>query len=101
MKLEHLSDAEVLAGVQALLGSERSYSARMVAHLAEIESRRLHLKAAYPSLFAYCVNALKLSEGEAFRRITATRLLRRFPEISRFSSQERSTSAAWPCFAIT
>src|SRR5258706_16020992 len=81
MKLSHLSDAELLSGIQSLRGSERSFTARVVAHLAEIESRKLHLATAHSSLFDYCLRALQMSEGEAFRRITAARPLRRFPVI--------------------
>ena len=34
----------------------------------------------YPSLFAYCVEAIGLSESAAGRRIVAARICRRFPE---------------------
>jgi 5-methylcytosine-specific restriction endonuclease McrA len=53
----------------------------VVAHLAEVEERRLHLKAAASSLFDYCLRRLGFSESEAFHRITAARLARRFPMI--------------------
>jgi len=81
MKLAQLSDSELLSGIHVLLGSERAMVAEVVARLAEIEERRLHLTAAHPSLFSFCLRTLKMSEGEAFRRITAARLLRRFPSI--------------------
>jgi len=45
------------------------------------EERRLHLKAATSSLFDYCLRRMGLSESEAFHRITAARLARRFPKI--------------------
>jgi hypothetical protein len=77
MKLTHLSDAEVLSGIRASLASERSFQAKMIAYLAEIDERRLALQAAYSSLFNFCIRALKLSEGEAFRRINAARLFKR------------------------
>ena len=54
---------------------------RILAHLAAVEERRLHLEAGCPSLFDYCCKRLGLSENEAFHRITATRLARRFPAI--------------------
>ena len=81
MKLTHLSDAELLSSIQLALGSERTLIAKTIAHLSEIEERRLHLRTAHASLFEFCLRALKMSEGEAFRRITAARLLRRFPVI--------------------
>jgi hypothetical protein len=52
----------------------------LLAHLAELEERRLHLQLGFPSLFAYCVEALGLSEGAAGRRVAAARVCRRFHE---------------------
>jgi hypothetical protein len=42
--------------------------------LAEVDDRRLHLKAGYNSLFAYCVAVHGMSEDEACRRIEVARL---------------------------
>ncbi len=81
MKLEHLPDETILSGVAKLLGSERRALAQLIAHLVEVDSRRLYAKAACPSLFEFCLRRLGLSEGEAFRRMTAARLVRRFPSI--------------------
>jgi hypothetical protein len=50
-------------------------------HLVEVEDRRLHLKAACSSLFEFCLRRLHMSEGAAFRRINAARLVRRFPSL--------------------
>jgi len=79
--LKRLSDDELLKSLQLIVGSERLAVARVVAHLAEVEERRLHLKVGCSSLFDYCLRRLALSEGEAFRRMTAARLVRRFPMI--------------------
>jgi hypothetical protein len=59
--------------------SDQRVTARLVAHLAEVDERRLHLKAACSSLFDYCVTRLGLSEDAACRRIEVARLARRFP----------------------
>ena len=80
-KLDALSDSEVLEGVRSLVRSGRRITAELIAHLAELEERRLDLKAAYPSLFAYCVSECGFSEDEACRRIEVARLARRFPAI--------------------
>jgi len=77
----HLSDAELVAGVKSLAGRERDATAHLIAHLAELDARRLHLGAGFPSLFAYCVEVLLLSEAEAYNRIEAARAARRFPVI--------------------
>jgi hypothetical protein len=71
MNLTDLSDDELLSGLRAVLGSERRGIARLLKHLVEVEERRIHLRAACSSLFDFCVRRLGLSEGEAFRRMTA------------------------------
>ncbi len=76
-----LSDEELLSGVQASLGEERRWVARVVSYLAEIDKRRLYAESACSSLFDFCQRRLGMSEGEAFRRMTAARLARRFPRI--------------------
>lgn len=53
----------------------------LVAHLAELDTRDVHLRAGYASLFAYCREALALSEQEAYNRIAVARAVRRFPVI--------------------
>ena len=79
MDLRQFADHELLSEVGKLVGSHRELTAKLVAHLGEIEERRLHLLAGYPSMFEFCVRELRRSEGEAFRRILAARLGRRFP----------------------
>src|SRR5688572_28957217 len=78
-KLEALSDRQLLDGLGAVLSSGRRLLAQLVAHLGEVEERRLHMDAACSSLFSYCVNRLGLSEDEACRRIEVARLARRCP----------------------
>jgi hypothetical protein len=81
MTLSHQSDDELLSEARRLLGAERKLTAKLVAYLAEIEDRRLHLVAGYGSMFDFCTRGLGLSENEAFRRIAAARLGRRFPVV--------------------
>jgi hypothetical protein len=81
MNLVALPDAELLAELHTLVASERELTARIVAHLGEVEERRLHLLAGYSSMFDFCVRRLRLSESAAYRRIVAARLARKFPVI--------------------
>jgi hypothetical protein len=74
-----LSDAELVSHVQRLAGRGRQTTAELIAHLAELETRRLHLAAGYGSTFSYCRHVLLLSEHEAYHRIVAARTVRRFP----------------------
>ena len=79
--LRHLSDGELVARVKSLAAREHDATAFLVAHLAELDTRDVHLRAGYGSLFAYCRDALALSEHEAYHRIEAARAARRFPVI--------------------
>jgi hypothetical protein len=53
----------------------------LLAHLAELDQRRLYLDLGFPSLHAYCTSALGMCESTAGRRITAARVCRKFPEV--------------------
>ncbi|HXK17178.1 MAG TPA: hypothetical protein VNG33_05235 [Polyangiaceae bacterium] len=77
-RLDGISDAELVTSLQGLVGQSAWTEARLVAHLAELETRRLHLTASR-SLFAYCHERLGLSQNEAYYRIVAARLGRSFP----------------------
>jgi hypothetical protein len=81
MKLAALSDAQLLESLNSLCGQDRAVLAHLLAHLVEVEERRLHLEAACPSMFQFCVRRLGMSEDEACRRIHAARLARRFPDL--------------------
>jgi hypothetical protein len=80
-RLGALSNREVLQGLRSVLVASRRLTAEVVAHLSEVEERRLHLEAGYSSMFDYCVQRLGLSEGAAYRRYQVARLARRFPAI--------------------
>jgi hypothetical protein len=79
-RLVGVGNSELLAGLSELVRQSNGLTARVLAHLVEIEARMLHLELGHSSLFAYCVEALGMSEGTAGRRVTATRVCRRFPE---------------------
>jgi hypothetical protein len=76
-----LSDSELVDELAQLAGSERRTTTSLIAHLAELDTRGLHLRAGYPSLFVYCTQVLHLSEGGAYNRIEAARLALRFPAV--------------------
>jgi hypothetical protein len=76
-----LSDAELSAQVKRLARREREATVALIAHLAEIDRRRLYLAAGCSSIFTYCTRVLHLSEHAAYRRIEAARLARRLPVV--------------------
>jgi len=79
--LRRLSDAELVESLRALEARQRETMAAIVAHLVEIEERGLHLRLGYSSLFDYCQRALGLSEDEAYRRMTVSRMASKWPAI--------------------
>jgi hypothetical protein len=76
-----LSDTRLLAQVKHLAQHEREATAKLVAHLAVLDERRLYLGEGCASLFTYCTRVLHLSEGAAYGRIQAARAARRFPVV--------------------
>jgi hypothetical protein len=77
--LRGLSDDQLVARMKSLVARERRATALLVAHLAELDTRDVYLRAGYSSLFTYCREVLGLSEDEAYNRIEAARTARRFP----------------------
>jgi hypothetical protein len=82
MKLNHLSDKTLLHQMNLLVQRERAVLSEVLWHLKEIDRRKLYCEVKCGSLFQYCVKVLKYSEGQASRRVTASRLLKDIPEIS-------------------
>src|SRR5712692_8798609 len=76
-----LSDAGLEAELKRLARCERVATVNLVAHLAELDARRLYLGAGFSSLFTYCTTVLRLSEHETYNRIEAARAARRYPII--------------------
>ena len=77
--LSSLTDGALVDGLKRLIARERDATVQIVAHLAELDTRDVHLRAGYPSLYLYCRDALGLSEWEAYNRIEVARIARRFP----------------------
>ncbi|HYJ31618.1 MAG TPA: hypothetical protein VE326_00190 [Candidatus Binatia bacterium] len=77
--LTHLSDAVLLRDFRGILARERGAAAMALAHIAEVDARKLYAPEGYSSMFAYCVEAMRLSEDAAAKRIHAARAARRFP----------------------
>src|SRR6267378_2219278 len=80
-QLSDLSDRDLLAHIQLAAQAEHRATALLVGLLIELDSRRLYLGEGCPSLFAYCTDALHLSQPAAYNRIEVARAARRFPII--------------------
>ena len=78
--LTSFSDDDLLRRLSDLLGQSRRDEADLVAHVGEVDRRRLYAREASPSMFAYCTEVLHLSEAEAYHlRIAAARASREHP----------------------
>src|SRR5262245_33001960 len=79
--LHAVSDGELLRRIERLDAQSRATEADLIAHIGEADARRLYAHRAFSSMFAYCTQALHLSDAEAFRRITVARAARRHPAL--------------------
>jgi hypothetical protein len=79
--LEGLPNRDLLARTHALVRRGRAVEAELLAHLGEVDARRLYLEEACSSMFVYCVRVLHFSEAAAYKRIRAARAARRHPEL--------------------
>jgi len=77
--LNAIPDDELLLRLVALLRESRHTEADLVAHMAEVDARRLYVREATPSMFVYSTERLHLSEAEACLRIAAARASRQHP----------------------
>jgi hypothetical protein len=79
--IHRLPDDELIARVRTLAARERRETALLVAHLSELDTRGLYLRAGCSSLFVYCRDVLALAEHDAYNRIEVGRVARRFPAV--------------------
>ncbi|HET7904890.1 MAG TPA: hypothetical protein VFM17_10025 [Candidatus Eisenbacteria bacterium] len=79
--LTHLSDAALLRALARLIAQDRWTMAEILAHIGEVDARRLYAPAGYSCMHAYCVGELRLSDDAAARRIQAARAARRTPAV--------------------
>jgi hypothetical protein len=76
-----LTDEALVVRILSTAATERTATASLIADLAELESRRLHLAQGFESLFEYCRHILHCSEHESYNRMHAVHAARRFPVI--------------------
>jgi len=77
----HLSNASLMQEFATRLARDRAVTAEFIGCLAEVDRRKLCRPAGYRSTYAWCVGHFHLSEGAAYKRIRAARLIRKFPAV--------------------
>jgi hypothetical protein len=79
--LGSLPSDQLLSRLHSLIRRGNAVEAELLAHLGEVDARRLYLGEACSSMFAYCVRVLHFAEAVAYKRIAAARAARRHPEV--------------------
>jgi hypothetical protein len=79
LELKSISDDELLRRLSELLKQSRRVEAELVAHIGEVDARRLYARNACSAMFVYCTEVLHLSEAEAYLRIVVARAARQHP----------------------
>ena len=79
--MNSLSNDQLVKRIKELRGEEKKVLALLLEYLHELDQRKLYCELGYPSLFAFCVEALGYSEGAAYRRIAAARAITVCPEL--------------------
>ena len=76
-----LTDRALLTALQERASYDDGVEAELLALLAEVDARQLHLDLGYSSLYEYCIRKLHLTEWVAYHRIRVARAARDFPVI--------------------
>ena len=80
-ELSSLPNHRLVKRLRRLVDHGNALTAELLAHMGEVDGRRLYLEAACPSMFVYCTDILRMSEAQTYRRIGAARLARKFPSV--------------------
>lgn len=80
-RLATLPSPELLQRLNVLVRRDRATEAELLAHLGEVDARRLYLEEACSSMYQYCVRTLHFAEAVALERIQVARASRRHPEL--------------------
>ncbi|HSF17792.1 MAG TPA: hypothetical protein VLK65_19790 [Vicinamibacteria bacterium] len=77
--LKSVGDEELLNRLSDLLVQSRRIESELIAHIGEVDERKLYACPACSSMFSFCVEVLNLSEAEAYLRIAVARASRKHP----------------------
>ena len=80
-KLRALSDPDLVASLQRVKSRHQHNTAELLAHLVEVDRRRLYLDAGFSSLHTYTTETLQCSDPEAYHRIGAARAAAEYPVV--------------------
>jgi len=75
--LDSVPDDRLLADLNALVATDCRTQAKLLAHIGEVDQRRLYCARGYSSMHGYCIGELHLSEAAAIWRRSSTERSRR------------------------
>lgn len=84
-----LSASALDLSIRSACSDSRSSELGIFWRLAEADHRQTFAELGFSSIWSYCVDHLRMSNGTAGRRIAVARLLRRFPSAAPFLSDGR------------
>jgi hypothetical protein len=79
LQLGSVSDDDLLRRLSKLLEESRRVETELIAHIGEVDARRLFARESCSSMFVYSTEVLHLSEAEAYLRIAVARAARSHP----------------------
>lgn len=82
MELKNISNPDLMNRMQKLVRTERKITHLILAHILEIEARRLYAELGYDGMYTYLTRGLGYSEAAAYRRLQSARLLKQLPEVA-------------------
>ena len=88
-QLRSVPDDDLLRRLAELLQQSRRVESELVAHIAEVDRRRLYAREAASSMFTYSTEVLHLSEAEAYLRIAVARASREHPVLLKMLADGR------------
>lgn len=80
--VQSLSDDALLRELHSACAKSNVLTVHILGLLIETEERRLYAIDACSSMFDYCVRRLKMSEGVAYLRLAAARMVRDYPMLA-------------------
>jgi len=82
MKIKTLSNNDLLNQFNKLVRTERKITHLVLLYIAEIETRKIYADLGFDGMYAYLTRGLGYSEGSAYRRLQAARLLKQVPRVA-------------------
>lgn len=80
-RVQGLKDDQLIAKLNELAQRDNLQMAELLAHLGELDARQLYLDMGFSSMWEYCMVALGFCQTSAWRRYTAARVCRQYPDV--------------------